>query len=409
MARLAVNGGKRTRTRPFPVWPVFDATDERALAEVLASGQWGCTAGNRVSRFEKAFADFTGAGFATCVTNGTAALEIALMAVGVGPGDEVIVPPYTFVATATAVLSVGAVPVFVDIEPDTFAMNASRIEAAISPRTKAVIPVHIAGAPADMDAITEVARIHRLRVIEDAAQAHGARWRGAHVGLFGHAGAFSFQSSKNLSCGEGGAIVTNDPEVDRRVWSIHNVGRKREGAWYEHPLLGGNYRMTEFQGALLESQLRRLPAQIAAREENGTYLASRLAETGALEPLRRDARVSVHAYHLFIMRYVPERFGGASRDRFLEALNAEGIPCYGGYARPLYREEAFHSDPRVKAILKVHGGGIDYAAFDCPVCERACGEAIWLPQPILLGSREDMDDIVRAATKIRENAAELAP
>ncbi|MCS6859407.1 MAG: DegT/DnrJ/EryC1/StrS family aminotransferase, partial [Abditibacteriales bacterium] len=390
-----------------PPWPQFDETDEQALVDVLRSGQWGSTSGSRVHEFEKAFAEFTGARFATCVTNGTAALEIALMAVGVGIGDEVIVPPYTFVATASSVLSVGAVPIFVDIEPDTFNLDATKIEAALTPRTKAIIPVHMGGCPANMDAIMEVARQHNLRVIEDAAQAHGATWKGVHVGNFGDAGTFSFQSSKNLNSGEGGAVITNDPEVDRMVWSIHNVGRRREGAWYEHPVLGSNFRMTEFQGALLLSQMRRLRQQIEIREANGKYLSARLAELGGLTPCKRDERVTTHAWHLFMMRYDTAQFGGVPRHRFVQALNAEGIPCNVGYGQPLYREEVFHQDRRVLRVLQAHGGGVDYSQFNCPVAEQVCREAVWFYQSTLLGTKEDTDDIVTAVAKIKENVGEL--
>jgi dTDP-4-amino-4,6-dideoxygalactose transaminase len=407
MPNLAINGGSKVRNKPFPKWPQFDETDERVLVDVLRSEQWGSTSGSRVHEFEKAFAEFTGAQFATCVTNGTAALEIALMAVGVGIGDEVIVPPYTFIATASSVLSVGAAPIFVDVEADTFNLDAAKIEAAVTPRTKAIIPVHMAGCPANMDAIMEVARQHGLRVIEDAAQAHGATWKGVHVGNLSDAGTFSFQSSKNLNSGEGGAIITNDPDVDRMVWSIHNVGRRREGAWYEHPVLGSNFRMTEFQGALLMSQMKSLRDQIALREENGKYLSARLAELGGLTPCRRDERVTTHAWHLFMMRYDASQFGGASKSRFAQALNAEGIPCSAGYGQPLYREEVFHKDPRVLIVLQAHGGGVDYSKFDCPVAEQVCREAVWFYQSTLLGAQEDMDDIVTAVGKIKENAEEL--
>jgi dTDP-4-amino-4,6-dideoxygalactose transaminase len=408
MPNLAIHGGSKIRNKPFPRWPQFDQSDERALVDVLRSGQWDSTGGNRVHEFEKVWEEFTGAQFATCVTNGTAALEIALMAVGVGIGDEVIVPPYTFVATASSVLSVGAAPIFVDVEPDTFNMDASKIEAAVTPRTKVIMPVHMAGCPANMDAILEVARKHNLRVVEDAAQAHGAKWKGVHVGNFGDAGTFSLQSSKNLNSGEGGIIVTNDPEVDRMVWSIHNVGRRREGAWYEHPVLGSNFRLTEFQGALLLSQMKRLPQHIATREANGKYLTKRLGELGGLLPCQRDERVTTHAWHLFMMRYDSAQFGGAHRNRFVQVLNAEGIPCSIGYGQPLYREEVFHKDPRVLRVLQAHGGGVDYAKFDCPVCERICrDEAVWFYQSMLLGTQEDMDDIVKAVEKIKENAGEM--
>src|SRR5262245_1303529 len=338
--QLAIGGGTPVRTAPFPEWPVWDERDEHALLGVLRSGMWGShSGGGRVKAFGEAFARFQDAKYGVAVTNGTAALEVALRACGVGIGDEVIVPPYTFIATASACLTVGAFPIFVDVDPQTFAIDPAQIEAAITARTKAVIAVHMAGGPADMDGVLAVARKHHLRVIEDAAQAHGAAWNGRRVGALGDAGTFSFQSSKNLTAGEGGAVLSNVPQVAEMAWSVANVGRTRTGDWYFHDLLGSNFRLTEFQGALLLAQLERLPEQIALRERNATRLAAGLAQVPGFRPVRRDPRVTTHAWHLFMCRYDPAAFGGRPRADFLRAMQAEGIPCSGGYS-PLYQAPA---------------------------------------------------------------------
>jgi dTDP-4-amino-4,6-dideoxygalactose transaminase len=401
-ALLAMDGGPKTREKPWHPWPVWDETEEKALLDVLHSGQWWMVGGERVKEFEEAFARFHDAKHAVCVTNGTAALEVALRALGIGCGDEVIVPPYTFIATASSVLAVSATPVFVDIEPGSLNMDQSKIEAAITPRTKAIIPVHIAGGPADMDGILEVARKHDLRVIEDAAQAHGAEWKGRKVGALGDMGTFSFQASKNLNAGEGGVIVTNDDDLADRAWSVANVGRTKSGKWYEHHVLGGNFRLTEWQGAILLAQLSRLADQTRRRNENAGYLTERLSAITGIKPLPRDPRVTSHAYHLFVFRYDPDKFGGRSREEFIRAVNAEGVPCTAGYV-PLYKEVVFQRKTVGQGAWCQASSHIDYAAYEaqCPVCEEVCQDAVWIIQHLLLGPREDMDDIVAAVGKIQ--------
>src|SRR5687767_12869889 len=241
-APLAIDGGPKTREKAWPKWPVWGDSEERAVLDVLRSGQWWSVGGRKVPEFEQAFARFHDAKHAIAVTNGTAAIEVCLRALGIGCRHEVIVPPYTFIATASSVLAVSATPVFVDIEPRTLNIDPALIESAITSRTKAIIAVHIAGCPADMDGVLEVARKHDLAVIEDACQAHAAEWKGRKVGALGHYGTFSFQASKNLNAGEGGLILTDDERLAESAWSVHNVGRTRGGAWYEHPVLGGNFR-----------------------------------------------------------------------------------------------------------------------------------------------------------------------
>jgi dTDP-4-amino-4,6-dideoxygalactose transaminase len=397
---LAIDGGTPVRSRPWPRWPIFDETEEQAILEVVRSGKWWSVEGTKVREFEEAFARFQDAQFAVCVTNGTAALEVALRAAHIGCGDEVIVPPYTFIATATAVLSVGATPVFVDVEEESLNIDPTKIEEAITPRTRAIIPVHIAGCPADMDGVLEVARKHNLLVIEDAAQAHAAEWKGTKVGAIGDMGCFSFQASKNLNAGEGGAVLTNNPHWADQVWSVHNVGRVRGGRWYEHHVLGSNFRMTEFQAAILLAQLKRLPEQTERRTQNAHRLTEMLSQIPGIRPPRPDPRVTRHAYHLYIFRYDKNHFGGRPREDFLKALNAEGIPCSAGYV-PLYKERVFLNRPISKDLCQLSTLK-DYSKVQCPVCERACyEEAVWLYQNMLLGDERDIEDIATAVAKVQ--------
>lgn len=399
---LAVNGGVPTRTRPWPSWPVFGEEEERELLDTLRSGTWWRVDGTRVAEFEAAFARFHDSTYGCCVTSGTAALEVSLRALGIGIGDEVILPPYTFIATASSVLAVGATPVFVDVEDGSLNIAPEQIAKAVTPRTRAVIPVHISGRPADMDRILEIARQHELVVIEDAAQAHAAEWQGRKVGSLGDAGTFSFQASKNLNAGEGGIVLTHDAQLADRVWAATHVGNGRNGGWYEHPVLGGNHRMTEWQAAILLAQIARLPEQTERRTRNAEHLTRKLAEVPGIRLLVADPRITRNAYHLFIFRYDPAAFGGRPRSELLRALQAEGVPCSGGYS-PLYQAPLFEHISARKGAWRNIGGLPDYAAFAdrCPICEKVCTDAVWLFQTMLLGDTSDMDDIAEALARIQ--------
>lgn len=410
--KLARDGGTPVRTAPFPTWPVWDGVDEKAMLAALRSGVWGRNAGTQVIEFEQEFAAFQGTKYCIAVVNGTCALELGLRVLDVEFGDEVICPSYTFVATPAAPLFLGAIPVFADIDPDTFELDPAAVEAAITPRTKVILPVHIAGQPPDMDGIQAVADKHGLRVMEDAAQAHGAAWRGQGVGGVGDLGSFSFQSSKNLNCGEGGAVCTNDRELAELTWSIMNVGRLREGAWYQHERLGWNYRLSEFHGALLRAQLTRVPEQMARREANAAYLDTHLADIPGITPQQRPAGVTGHAHHLYMLRYDQAAFGGHDRAAFIQALSAEGIPCSNGYDWPCHEQNAVKNS--VKDILRQLGRTDDPLDRPLPVTDRiAHAEGVWLPQNALLAGEEDMQQIVDAVAKVqralsRERAAETA-
>ena len=406
---LAIHGGKPVRTAAFPEWPVYGKPEEEALLRVLHSGKWGKIDGLETATFEQRFAEFQGAKYGVAVVNGTVSLRLALIAGGIGAGDEVLVPPFTFLATASAVLEANATPVFVDLEPDTYNIDPKLIEKAITSRTKAIIPVHLAGLPADMDAIMAIAKRHNLLVIEDAAHAHGAEYKGHRVGAIGHVGSFSFQSSKNLCAGEGGIIVTNDERLYEACKSAHNCGRVPGGAWYDHHNMGGNYRLGEFQAGILNAQLDRLEEQCRRREENGRYLHERLSKVPGIKPQARGKGETRHGYHLFVFRY-DESVYGVPRAKFLKALEAEGIPASPGYVVPLHRQPMFtnRNFGPYTAPLDTHPG-LDYRKVSLPVCERASSsEGAWLYQSVLLGPKSDMDDIAAAFEKIHEHRAELS-
>jgi len=401
LTELAINGGKPVRKKPFPAWPIFGKAEEKALVEVLRSGKWGI-GGEKNAEFSQAYAKWLKVKRVVTCTNGTAAIEIALRAVGVKPADEVIVPSYTFVATASSVLSMGAVPIFADIEPETYMIDPESVEAAITPKTKAIIPVHIGGGPADLDRIMKIAREHDFRVIEDAAQAHGAEWNGRRIGGDGDMAIWSFQSSKNLTSGEGGALSTNNEEVGEDAWSIMNCGRRKDRQWYEHFILGSNFRMTEFQAAVLLKQLAKVEGQMKTRDKSATYLAKRLKEVEGIAPLESYPQTTRHAHHLFIMRYDRNSFGGVPKEKFVQAMNKEGIPLAPGYTVPLHELPAIRN-------YNLPYVNLDYSTTKLPVTERACKEeGMWFHQSVLLGTKKDMDDIVEAFLKVKKYSRELA-
>jgi dTDP-4-amino-4,6-dideoxygalactose transaminase len=411
MDKLAISGGTPVRTAAFPAWPISGPEEERRVLEVLRSGKWGRFQGDQVAEFERRFAAFQGARFAMASVNGTTTMRIALLAAGIEAGEEVIVPPFTFLATAGVVIEANAVPIFVDIEPGTYNLDPRAIEAAITPRTRAIIPVHFGGACADMDPIMAVALRHGLTVIEDAAHAHGATYKGRGAGTLGDMASFSFQASKNITAGEGGILTSNDEPLYRTCFQIHNCGRPFEGTWYAHLIFGANYRMTELQGAVLNAQLDRLAEQTARREDNGTYLAGLLSGIPGLAPQERPDYVTRHSYHGFITRYDQPAWG-VSRAAFTAAVQAEGIPLGEGYTRSLYNQPVF-LEKRFGPYTgyRLSRPDIDYAAFaeKCPVSERAAAyEATWMPQQALLGTHEDMDDVAEAVAKVYKHREELA-
>ncbi|MGE7823983.1 DegT/DnrJ/EryC1/StrS family aminotransferase [Paenibacillus sp. NPDC093718] len=392
MEALAIHGGAPVRTKPFPQWPVYGEAEERHLLEVLHSGKWGGIGRVKLPEFEERFAAFHGAAHAVTVVNGTVGITIALMAAGVGPGDEVIMPPYTFIATATSSLLFGAIPVFADVEPDTLLLDPDKIEALITAKTKAIVTVHLGGAPSDMTRLRTIADRHGLTLIEDSAQAVGARWEGKAVGALGDLGTFSFQSSKNINAGEGGIILTNDKKLADKAWSLVNVGRIREGAWYQHEHIGWNLRMTEFQAAVLLGQMSRLDEQMDKRERNGKLLTELLGNIVGIHTIRRDPRITKHAYHLYLFKLDSSVADTVDKNEVIRRLNSEGIPVSYGYVS-LNRNEAL--------IREIESRTGERRVQDCPISERACQkEVLWLHQNVLLAEEEDMVDIAKAVRKV---------
>jgi len=396
---LALFGGPKTLEKQFP-WPIFDEDEVDAVTAVVRSGAWGNPdCGGIVADFEKTFADFCGTKHAISCANGSVALRLALMACGVRPGDEVIIPPYTFITTASIVIEANCVPVFADIEPDTYNIDPLAIEKAITPRTKAIIPVHFAGQACNMDDLISIAKKYKLKIIEDACHGHGGEYKGKKLGSIGDAGCFSFQSSKNLNCGEGGMIVTNDDSLAAMADSLRNVGRVKGGQWYEHHYLGCNYRMTQLQTVLLSVQMKRLDEQTSRRNENGLYLNSLLEDIPGIAPLTRGHGETLHTYHIYIFRYDRKFFNNTPKQEFAKMLAAEGVPCFMGYPEPLYKQPVFLKKNFMCYAIPEN---TDYSSVCCPVAEKACyDEAVWIMQNAMLGTREDMVKFALAIQKIR--------
>ncbi|NIA12856.1 MAG: aminotransferase class I/II-fold pyridoxal phosphate-dependent enzyme [Nitrospiraceae bacterium] len=396
MSELALFGGApvRAAAKAWPTWPVHDDRERTALNEVLDSRKWWY--GERVGQFERDYAAFQRAGHCVTCSSGTAALEIALQVLNVEHGDEVIVPPYTFIATASAVMRMGGIPVFVDVD-ESWCINPDLIEEAITPRTKAIMPVHFGGRICDMDRINAIADEHGLAVLEDACHSWGSQWRDKGTGALSRGGVFSFQASKNLTAAEGGAIVTDDEAFADSCRAVSNCGRMKGSAWYAHSVVGTNSRLTEFAAALLSAQLTRLDEQTQLRERNGAILEEGLDAVDGIVAQPGDERMTRRAYHLYCIRIEPDVFG-CSREKFIEAANAEGLPIGAGYELPLYKQDAFTQATRA-----------DYSSYHCPVTEDLCRRSgMWLTHALLLGSEADMRDIVDIFAKIRANVSELA-
>lgn len=423
MSQLALKGGSPVRDAkrcPWPRWPVWDQRHAEALLEVLHSGVWSYN-GPKEREFNKAFAQFIGAKYALSAANGTVTLQLALEACGVGFGDEVIVPGLTWQATAAAALDVNAVPVLVDVDPETWCIDPARIVEAITPRTKAIIPVHLYGSFADMDAIMDIAEAHGLRVIEDCAHKHGGQWRDKKAGSIGDIGSFSFQLSKLMTAGEGGALTTSDPQLAEKLDALRNCGRRPEddsdtdkgtGLYGDEGnfMQSGNYRITDFQAALLVEQLRCLPEQNRVRDANAIYFNEQLGDLPGVMPMRRDERETAEAYFNFAFRYRQDQFKDLPVGAFRRALAAElGCSVEASYeplnACPLY---APRTKPWRYNLSEAYFRQIDPRQAQLPVCEQVYRrESVCLHHNVLMGSKADMDMILEAIRKIQDNADDL--
>lgn len=382
-------------------WPRWEDNDATALLDVLNSGRWGRTGGERrLSEFETAFAKVMEAKYCIATSSGTTALLTTLGALGLGPGDEVIMPPYTFVATFNSITNSYALPIFVDSDAESFQIDAGKIERALTHQTKLLLPVHIGGSVADLDALSAIAKSHNLPLIEDACQAPLAQWNGRPVGTHGLAGCFSFQASKNLNCGEGGAVLTDDESFAQRCLNFYTPGGGKQVAGSGR---GANYRLTEFQGGLLLAQMTRLEAQSQIRESNAAYLNELLRNIPGITPAKLLAGCTRSAWHLYMFRYDKQHFAALPRADFLKQLGQAGVSASSGYT-------SLNRSPHVQALatnphyVKIYGADAMkqwYEAQACPVNDRLCEEAVWLTQTKLLGNRLDMERIAETITKVR--------
>ncbi len=403
MSKLAIFGGEPVRTKPFPSWPAFSNELKTQLINTMEKDSWG-VGSNIIRQFEEKYAEFHDSKYGLSTSSGTTALWVCLKAAGVKAGDEVILPPYTFIATGSSILMANAIPVFVDVDPETFNLDPAKLEAAITQKTKVIMPVHIAGNPADMDAIIKIAKKHNISIIEDAAQAHGAEWDGKKVGALGLGGIFSFQTSKNLSAGEGGAIVSNDKGFIDACFSYANCGRIRGGEWYEHQHLGGNFRLNSMAASLLLAQLDTIENDMMLRDKNRKMLDDAISKIDGLTITKMYPKASRSANHIYLLRYNKDKFNGIPREKFFKAMQAEGVYTYGGYV-PLNREQLFAVDSKEYPWLE----GINYKDMHFPVTEKLCTEeAVWLKQNHLLGNDSDTQDIINAFVKVT-NAMQVDP
>jgi dTDP-4-amino-4,6-dideoxygalactose transaminase len=399
----AILGGTPIRHTDYPAWPVWDETERDELLQVLHHGGWWQGDGTVAADFANAFARYHSARHGLALTNGTHTLEAALVACDVGEGDEVIVPGITFVASAGAVLAVNATPVLVDIDPDTLCIDVVAAEAAITPRTRAIIAVHVAGAAADLDALTDLCARRNVRLIEDCAHAHGTFWRGRGVGSWGDFGSFSMQRSKLMTAGEGGVLICNDEALRDAAWAYADCGRVKGEWFYHHATYGSNLRMTEWQGAVLQAQLGRFPEQNRIRNVNAIALNAALDEVPGLRAPRRDPRMESQGNYCFVFHYDPAEFAGLPLRRFEAALAAEGIPM--GVSYPALNDLSIFRTGNFAPRLRSRSPSIDYATLHLPHAEHAAASTVWLQHRLLLATREDVLDVARAAARIQAAAA----
>jgi dTDP-4-amino-4,6-dideoxygalactose transaminase len=406
MTKLAINGGTPVRTEPYPSWPLYDEGEKEALIAVLESRKWTSAPyldDLPATELEEQFAAYNDAEYGIATSSGTAALQIAFAAAGVREGDEVIVPPNTFIAGVTPILFLGAVPVFVDVEPEYLTLDPEAVEAAITDRTKAISPLHLAGYPYDVDRINQIAADYDLKVVADACHAHGTEWRGTKVGSLADISAYSFQQGKNMTAGEGGMTITNNRELYELCYMYHNDGRGLGEDMGTYRVQGWNFRMSGFQAAVLKVQLERLDDVLYHKARSIAYLKEGLTDIEGLRFPRDDPRMTKLTYLYPRLVYEASAFEGLSAERFARAMVSEGIPCSGWrtpllYRHPVFTEQRFFFEEPKR---------IDYTQVHCPVAEAARGQSIGFPQTVLLGDDADLDDIIEAAAKVRDNVEEL--
>ncbi len=404
---LAALGGKKVREKSFPAWPHYDDTEREALNRVLDSRNWWANHGVEVKEFEKEWSGYTGAKGSFAVTNGTHTLEVIFLALDIGDGDEVIVADWSFLATIGAILTVNAIPKIVDVDPLTGTIDVSQAEAAIGPKTRAIVCVHVAGSMSDMDALTALCKKHGIALIEDSAHAHGSRWKGEHAGTIGDAGSFSFQASKLMTSGEGGVITTKREDLIPMFKSFINCGRG-EGIWYyRHLRLGGNYRLSEWQGAILRAQLKRFPDQQKNRGNNANWLNSEIAKIPGFTPQGRYAGCTEQGNYCYVVEVDSTLLSGATRDQIRHALLAEGIPLTTSYP-PLHKLEMFKDPSGLAPRLRGEVTKIRYNEQSFPVTDHLAANTLWFNTAVLMGTRDDANSVLQSIAKISEHAAQVA-
>jgi len=396
-------------------WPIFGEEEVEALKEVVEGGRWGHAApegyvGRFEPAFERDFADFHTARSGLCVANGTVALQLALEALDIGYGDEVIVPGLTWQATAAAVLDVNAVPILADVEPDTYCLDPAAVEAAITPRTRAVIAVHLYNSLADLDRLAELCASRGVHLLEDCAHSHGSAWKGRGVGSVGAIGCFSFQSSKSLTCGEGGFVMTSDSLLAERLDSLRNCGRRPAWAGDDWaPIQSGNYRLSEWQAAILSTQFARFPGQLELRAANAAKLDAAFAEIRGLTPMRRRAEMTRHGLYAYVIRYDESAFSGLSAAAFRAALQETTSVPIGSTYEPLDRSPLYQPLTKRRYRISEQWRAIDPRRFDLGVANWAYEhEAVVIPHEVLLAPWDEVSKLVEAAGEISAHAHELA-
>lgn len=398
MSKLAIKGGERLRTEGFSKWHIYTDRDRENLLKIYETGAWGY-GGEQTEKLKKEMAVYSGVKYCIPVANGTVSIELILRSLGIGRGDEVIVPPYTFIASISALIYAGVKPVFADIDPDTCNLSPKSAEKAITPRTKAIMPVYVGGRPADLYGFEKLCEKYGLYLIGDAAQAIGSEYGGKGIGNYGVATSVSCQDSKNLTSGEGGLILTNDDGVYESITRMLAGGTDKDGRFAALALNSG---MSEWQAGILTTQLKLLPDQISRREENATYLDRALSELDFIKPLAQDPNITRNSYHLYLLRLDESKLQGVSRDTYLSALNAEGIPLSAGYV-PVYDFPCLSGAYTKRCI----GGDVNITPNTPTADFLARHEVCWFYHAILLGDKKDMDDIVRGIKKVYDNLNEL--
>ena len=412
MAKLAINGGRAVLPKGLGVtWPQFDKDDERALLKTFRSGVWwrggdvDTQAKSECGKFERAFAAYQSAEHGLCVCNGTIAVECALRAAGVKTGDEVIVPTMSFVVSASAVLPLGAIAVFADCDPETYQPDPDAIEAAITPRTAAIVIVHFGGYPADLDRIVKIARKHKLPLIEDCAHSQGSQWRGKGLGSYGDYGTFSFQQSKALTCGEGGIVLARTLDLWRKAYRFHNLGRLESKGFYQFYEPSSNFRLTNLQGAILNSQMKKLKRQVPQKMRAAKFLSREFAKLGGIRALPEDERITRRGYYYLVLKYDPAEFKGLHREEFLKAIQAEGVGMGHAYGTPIHKYPLFQN---MKVPAKYTKS--QYKKVRCPVTERILAdECVSFHQANLMADRKTLEKVVAAVAKVKENVDQLLP